>query len=156
MASPVKSFNSWICFIRVMLDSLRTLLVWTFALAVSWQKFAWLHLIGFVLLILGMFVYNKMIFDEESCTSLCIRNKEEDQNKEKLWTAGQIKWKTSPQLSREVKTSETLRRRWRPTNFLSVFQIFICFFRTYMWTNQNFNVIITEALQYLTITFNLP
>ena len=45
-------------------DFWTTTLVWTFALAVDWQKFNFFHLIGFGLLQLGTFVYNKMIFDE--------------------------------------------------------------------------------------------
>jgi hypothetical protein len=63
--------NIYIFLHRVVLDSLRTLLVWTFALSVGWQQFAKLHLLGFLLLVLGMFIYNKMIYNEECCANLC-------------------------------------------------------------------------------------
>ena len=72
---------------RVMLDSLTTLLVWTLAMAVGWQNFAILHFICFGLLMIGTSFY---IFDENLAPAFYNRNSVEDQNKEKLWTAGQI------------------------------------------------------------------
>lgn len=47
---------------RTVLDSVRTLIIWLFSLAIGWEKFAYLQLIGFVLLVIGMFVYNDVIF----------------------------------------------------------------------------------------------
>jgi hypothetical protein len=36
------------------------LIIWTFSLVVGWQKFYVLHLLGFVLLIVGTCVYNQV------------------------------------------------------------------------------------------------
>ena len=46
---------------RTVLDSIRTLVIWLFSLAVQWQEFNYLQLIGFVVLIIGMFLYNDVI-----------------------------------------------------------------------------------------------
>ncbi|KAF2367483.1 Chloroquine-resistance transporter-like [Trinorchestia longiramus] len=46
---------------RMVLDSVRTLVVWLFSLAVGWQPFQYLQPIGFVILVLGMFIYNDAI-----------------------------------------------------------------------------------------------
>jgi hypothetical protein len=46
---------------RMVLDSVRTLVIWMFSLAVRWQKFNYLQLIGFTLLIIGMCLYNNVI-----------------------------------------------------------------------------------------------
>lgn len=46
---------------RMVLDSVRTLVIWMVSLAVQWQKFQWLQLFGFTLLICGMCLYNNVI-----------------------------------------------------------------------------------------------
>lgn len=46
---------------RMVLDSVRTLVVWLFSLAVGWQLFHYLQPIGFLILVIGMFVYNDVI-----------------------------------------------------------------------------------------------
>lgn len=46
---------------RMVLDSVRTLFIWMFSLAVKWQKFNFLQLGGFVVLLVGMAIYNKII-----------------------------------------------------------------------------------------------
>jgi len=46
---------------RMVLDSVRTLVIWMFGLAVGWEKFQYMQAIGFPLLIIGMFVYNGTI-----------------------------------------------------------------------------------------------
>ncbi|XP_046977146.1 solute carrier family 35 member F6 [Vanessa cardui] len=46
---------------RMVLDSVRTLVVWMASLALSWQIFHWPHLIGFAALILGMCEYNGIL-----------------------------------------------------------------------------------------------
>ncbi|KAG8225086.1 hypothetical protein J437_LFUL000065 [Ladona fulva] len=43
---------------RMVLDSVRTLVIWLVGLALSWQKFHYLQVIGFTLLIIGMCLYN--------------------------------------------------------------------------------------------------
>ncbi|XP_072931280.1 solute carrier family 35 member F6 [Epargyreus clarus] len=46
---------------RMVLDSVRTLVVWMVSLGVRWQSFHWPHLIGFSILILGMCQYNGIV-----------------------------------------------------------------------------------------------
>ncbi|XP_063837460.1 solute carrier family 35 member F6 [Ostrinia nubilalis] len=46
---------------RMVLDSVRTLVIWMVSLAVKWQDFHWQHLIGFAVLILGMAQYNGIV-----------------------------------------------------------------------------------------------
>lgn len=46
---------------RMVLDSVRTLVIWLFSLAVRWQSFNWTQIVGFLVLILGMFLYNNVI-----------------------------------------------------------------------------------------------
>ncbi|XP_065333203.1 solute carrier family 35 member F6 [Cloeon dipterum] len=45
---------------RMVLDSVRTLVIWAVTLALGWQQFHYLQIVGFSLLILGMCVYNKI------------------------------------------------------------------------------------------------
>jgi len=46
---------------RMVLDSVRTFTVWIFSLAAGWQPFQALQPVGFVILLLGMFMYNDII-----------------------------------------------------------------------------------------------
>lgn len=46
---------------RMVLDSIRTMVVWAFALIVQWQEFQYIELIGFVALLFGTFIYNNII-----------------------------------------------------------------------------------------------
>lgn len=46
---------------RTVLDSIRTLVIWLFSLAVQWQVFSGIQLAGFLVLIVGMFLYNDVI-----------------------------------------------------------------------------------------------
>ena len=46
---------------RTVLDSIRTFVIWIFSLAVTWETFSWIQLSGFVVLIIGMFLYNNVI-----------------------------------------------------------------------------------------------
>ncbi|XP_050692656.1 solute carrier family 35 member F6-like isoform X1 [Eriocheir sinensis] len=46
---------------RMVLDSVRTLVVWAFSLIIKWQKFQYLQPIGFFVLIIGMTLYNDII-----------------------------------------------------------------------------------------------
>ncbi|KAK9745386.1 EamA-like transporter family [Popillia japonica] len=47
---------------RMVLDSVRTLVIWMFSLALFGQAFHWLQLLGFFFLIIGMFMYNGVTF----------------------------------------------------------------------------------------------
>lgn len=46
---------------RTVLDSIRTLTVWAASLAFDWEKMNYLQPIGFVSLVIGMFVYNDVL-----------------------------------------------------------------------------------------------
>ncbi|XP_061719897.1 solute carrier family 35 member F6 isoform X1 [Cydia pomonella] len=46
---------------RMVLDSVRTLVIWMVSLAVRWQVFHWPHLLGFAVLIYGMAEYNALV-----------------------------------------------------------------------------------------------
>jgi len=46
---------------RMVLDSVRTLIIWAFSLAVGWQSFQYLQPIGFVVLLVGMCLYNDLL-----------------------------------------------------------------------------------------------
>lgn len=55
---------------RMVLDSVRTLVIWTVSLLLHWQKFYWPQIIGFFLLVVGMCLYNNII---NSSTFRCQR-----------------------------------------------------------------------------------
>lgn len=46
---------------RMVLDSIRTLVIWGFSLIIGWQEFHWIQLVGFSSLIFGMCMYNNII-----------------------------------------------------------------------------------------------
>ncbi|KAI8430618.1 hypothetical protein MSG28_000829 [Choristoneura fumiferana] len=46
---------------RMVLDSVRTFVIWMVSLAVRWQVFRWQHLIGFGVLLYGMAEYNALV-----------------------------------------------------------------------------------------------
>lgn len=45
---------------RMVLDSVRTILIWVCALAFKWQQFHWLQIVGFSWLLFGMCLYNNV------------------------------------------------------------------------------------------------
>ncbi len=45
----------------MVLDSIRTLVIWTVSLAVGWQVFHALQLLGFGFLVVGMCIYNDIL-----------------------------------------------------------------------------------------------
>jgi len=47
---------------RMVLDSVRTIFIWMFSMTVHWQGFHPLTLIGFVVLLTGMMLYNNILF----------------------------------------------------------------------------------------------
>lgn len=59
---------------RMVLDSVRTLFIWLFSLAVRWQDFNWTQVVGFVVLILGMFLYNDVIIRPMLIQKGCLRD----------------------------------------------------------------------------------
>lgn len=46
---------------RMVLDSIRTMVIWVFSLAVGWQSFAALQVVGFTILLFGTLVYNELL-----------------------------------------------------------------------------------------------
>ena len=46
----------------IVFNSSRSILVWAFSLAVSWQVFQVLQVVGFSVIILGVMVFNDVIF----------------------------------------------------------------------------------------------
>ncbi|EDV24200.1 Solute carrier family 35 member F6 [Trichoplax sp. H2] len=46
---------------RMVLDSLRTMIIWAVGLIAMWEKFQYLQIIGFVMLIIGTCVYNDLL-----------------------------------------------------------------------------------------------
>nr|CAB3266247.1 solute carrier family 35 member F6-like [Phallusia mammillata] len=46
---------------RMVLDSIRTLVIWGVSLAVQWEAFQWLQVVGFAILICGTGIYNNLI-----------------------------------------------------------------------------------------------
>jgi len=46
---------------RMVLDSVRTLVIWMVSIGVGWQNFFALQLLGFCILIVGMMLYNDIV-----------------------------------------------------------------------------------------------
>ncbi|KAM0730255.1 Solute carrier family 35 member F6 [Formica fusca] len=49
---------------RMILDSVRTILIWAFSLAFQWQVFHYMQLIGFTILLIGMACYNNIVIPQ--------------------------------------------------------------------------------------------
>ncbi|KAJ1522596.1 hypothetical protein ONE63_001778 [Megalurothrips usitatus] len=48
---------------RMVLDSVRTIVIWAVCLALKWQDFSYLQVIGFGLLLIGMCLYNNVLLE---------------------------------------------------------------------------------------------
>jgi len=46
---------------RMVLDSVRTLVIWAVSMGIGWQNFFYLQLVGFMILLVGMMLYNYII-----------------------------------------------------------------------------------------------
>jgi len=46
---------------RMVLDSLRTMVIWAFSLGMKWEKFCFMQIVGFVILLSGTMVYNAIV-----------------------------------------------------------------------------------------------
>ncbi|KAJ2079479.1 hypothetical protein H4R24_003747 [Coemansia sp. RSA 988] len=46
---------------RATIDTCRTLFIWMFSLALGWESFNWMQVAGFVILVYGTFIYNRVI-----------------------------------------------------------------------------------------------
>ncbi|XP_015172595.1 PREDICTED: solute carrier family 35 member F6 [Polistes dominula] len=49
---------------RMILDSIRTIVIWAFSLIFGWQDFHYLQLIGFAILLIGMCCYNNVVIPQ--------------------------------------------------------------------------------------------
>lgn len=69
----------------MVLDSIRTFVIWMVSLGLSWQAFHYLQVIGFSGLLCGMFVYNDMIITPlfRKCCS-AIRNRRQGADTEPI------------------------------------------------------------------------
>ncbi|XP_072744397.1 solute carrier family 35 member F6 [Anoplolepis gracilipes] len=56
---------------RMILDSVRTIVIWACSLAFQWQAFHYMQLIGFVILLIGMACYNNIIIPQLVHKYLC-------------------------------------------------------------------------------------
>ncbi|KAG1964399.1 solute carrier family 35 member F6 [Pimephales promelas] len=66
---------------RMVLDSLRTLVIWAVSLALGWEKFQGLQILGFIILLVGTALYNglhKPLMDKLPCSRREQRAEEED------------------------------------------------------------------------------
>nr|XP_053646125.1 solute carrier family 35 member F6-like isoform X2 [Cherax quadricarinatus] len=59
---------------RMVLDSVRTLVIWVVSLIVKWQKFQYLQPIGFAVLVIGMMLYNDVVILPFLRSRGCIRD----------------------------------------------------------------------------------
>ncbi|KAJ1952942.1 hypothetical protein EC988_003278, partial [Linderina pennispora] len=46
---------------RATIDTCRTLFIWMISLALGWESFSWIQVVGFVVLVYGTFVYNRVL-----------------------------------------------------------------------------------------------
>lgn len=46
---------------RATIDTCRTLFIWISSLALGWETFSWIQVIGFVILVYGTFIYNRVL-----------------------------------------------------------------------------------------------
>lgn len=63
---------------RMVLDSVRTFVIWIVSLALRWQGFSVLQLIGFIILLCGMCLYNDVILRPLALKIIAKYRKEED------------------------------------------------------------------------------
>lgn len=52
---------------RSTIDTCRTLFIWLVSLYLGWESFAWLQVVGFVVLVYGTFIYTKVIKPPRFC-----------------------------------------------------------------------------------------
>ncbi|XP_003744054.1 solute carrier family 35 member F6 [Galendromus occidentalis] len=67
---------------RMVLDSVRTIIIWAVSLGVSWQIFHYETVIGFVVLLSGMAVYNNLLIVPFMASKGWITNPEDEEEKD--------------------------------------------------------------------------
>src|SRR5271167_3960945 len=60
---------------RSTIDTCRTLFIWIVSLALNWETFKWLQVVGFVLLVYGTFLFNDIV---RPPFGMCMGKDEED------------------------------------------------------------------------------
>lgn len=62
---------------RMVLDSVRTLVIWAVSLMLTWQEFQWLQVVGFAALLFGMCLYNDVFVCQayRAARDTCIRQR---------------------------------------------------------------------------------
>lgn len=58
---------------RSTIDTCRTLFIWIVSLALGWETFKWLQIIGFALLVYGTFLFNDIV---RPPLRACVRGRE--------------------------------------------------------------------------------
>eukprot|EP00096_Caligus_rogercresseyi_P014440 TRINITY_DN6960_c0_g1_i2.p1 TRINITY_DN6960_c0_g1~~TRINITY_DN6960_c0_g1_i2.p1 ORF type:complete len:423 (+),score=100.03 TRINITY_DN6960_c0_g1_i2:169-1437(+) len=69
---------------RMVLDSVRTLVIWLISLALRWQEFHYLQLFGFIVLLSGMSLYNDIIIMPLLRKYVCKSSSPEDEDREAI------------------------------------------------------------------------
>lgn len=82
---------------RMVLDSVRTLVIWAFSMLIGWQSFQGLQLAGFIALLFGMCLYNDILIcqTQRAVRDMYIRRR-----------YGNVENETSPVASRPADDTE--------------------------------------------------
>ncbi|KAI5814706.1 hypothetical protein BZA77DRAFT_294825 [Pyronema omphalodes] len=64
---------------RSIIDTCRTLFIWLVSLALHWESFKWLQIVGFGLLVYGTFLFNELVQPPLRC---CLGRKAQDEDEE--------------------------------------------------------------------------
>lgn len=67
---------------RMVLDSVRTMVIWMVSLTLGWQKFHQLQIIGFISLLCGMMLYNNVLIPQ--IVAACSRRRARDELEEPI------------------------------------------------------------------------
>lgn len=71
---------------RMILDSVRTLIIWAISLSLGWQKFHFLQLFGFGFLLSGMCLYNDVLIPQltRKCVARLFRHRPPPQDQDRI------------------------------------------------------------------------
>ena len=103
---------------RMVLDSVRTLFIWIISVSVGWQKFNFMQPIGFLLLVVGTFIYYNLVFKPILAKvgfwpSFCLTSEEKEKRKlaDSLNTKGELPAtadeQKKPLLTRPISESDS-------------------------------------------------
>lgn len=68
---------------RMVLDSVRTIIIWAVGLGVVWQLFHWETVVGFTILLSGMAMYNNLLFIPFMASRGWLKNPEDDDSEDR-------------------------------------------------------------------------